>query len=90
MFTKSSNINLSVKLARELHQYKVDYNAVWLFLLHAVAKTWIQCEFVAKALNLSMRLLPKDELSMKLLRTPELSIRLMSQKLICHKCSFWL
>ena len=44
-------INLSVKLAREPRKC-VDYEAVWLFLLQSavVAKTLIECEFVAKAL----------------------------------------
>ena len=67
MFTQACHINLSVKLAKEPKQYSVDYEAVWVFLLQSLRKTWIECEFVAKALNLSMRLLRKDALSMKLL-----------------------
>ena len=48
-----------------------------------VAKTyWIECKFVAKALNLSMWLLRKDALSMKLLRKPELSINTCCESLI--------
>ena len=42
---------------------------------------WIKCKYVAKALNLSMRLLRKDALSMKLLRKPELSINICRESL---------
>ena len=42
---------------------------------------WIECKYVAKALNLSMRLLRKDALSMKLLRKPELSINICRESL---------
>ena len=37
-----------------------------------IAKTWIECEFIAKAINLSMKLSRK---------------RKLSQKPICYKCS---
>ena len=53
-----------------LRLVKVDFKAVLLFPLQSavVEKTWIECIFVAKALNLSMRSLRKHELSMKLSR----------------------
>ena len=53
-----------------------------------VAKTWIECEFVAKALNLSMRLLRKDALSMKLLRKPEYSINICCESLYVINVAF--
>ena len=54
-----------------------------------VAKTyWIECKFVAKALNLSMRLLRKDALSMKLLRKPELSINICRESLYVINVAF--
>ena len=58
--------SVSVKLAREPKQ--VDYEAVCLFLLLqsvVVAKTWIECEYNAKALNLSMRLSRKHKVVAK-------------------------
>ena len=77
MFTQACHINLS------LWSWLENRNSVKLtmFLLQSaiVAKTWIECEFVAKALILSMRLSRKPELSIKL-----------SWKPLCYKCSFWL
>ena len=66
------------------------YKVVWLFLLSAVvAKTyWIECKFVAKALNLGMRLLRKNALSMKLLRKPELSINICRESLYVINVAF--
>ena len=57
-----------MKLAREPKQCKIDYEAVCLFLLLqsvVVAKTWNECEYNAKALNLSMRLSRKHEVVVK-------------------------
>ena len=47
-----------------------------------------KCKFVAKALNLSMRLLRKDALSMKLLRKPELSINICRESLYVINVAF--
>ena len=63
-----NNIKLSVKLAREPKQWYVDCEAVCLFLLLqsvVVAKIWIECEYNAKALNLSMILSRKHEVVAK-------------------------
>ena len=54
-----------------------------------VARTyWIECNFVAKALNLSMRLLRKDALSMTLLGKPELSINICRESLYIMNVAF--
>ena len=53
------------------------------------AKTyWIECKFVAKALNLSMRLLRKDALSMELLRKPGLSLNICRESLYVINIAF--
>ena len=88
IFTQACHINLSVKLAIE------DLTVLsWLWsclvvTIAVVAKTWIECEFVAKALNLSMRLLRKDALSMKLLWKPELSINIYRESLYVINVAF--
>ena len=72
--SEACHINLS------LWSWLDNLNSVQLtmFLLQSavVAKTWIECEFVTKVLNLSMRLSRKHELSMKLSRKSDLSIKL--------------
>ena len=53
-----------------------------------VCSCWIECEFFAKALNLSMRLSRKHEISVKLSRKPELTIKLSRKPYVI--CSLWL
>ena len=65
--TGLSHKSVSVKLAREPNSVKLTMKLCLFLLLQSVvvAKTWIECEYNPKALNLSMRLSRKHEVVAK-------------------------
>ena len=94
MFAQACNTkNLSVKLAREpINSVKLTIKLSGRSYCSCCENLlpWVECKYVAKALNLSMRLLRKDAcaLLMKLLRKRELSINICPESLYVINVAF--